>query len=252
MKHARTAVAFTALAVTALLGTPRAAALVRRLSFEEIARNGRSIVVGTVLSSSTRWGANAKMIFTDYELSVDEVWKGEPRRFVVVSFAGGTVDGKSLQVSHVPRLEVGATYVLSLNDLSRPWHSPVVGAEQGLFREVTEKATGQRILLDVDGWAVTLDAKGELARVGRAVPAAEPHTVTLRRQSEPQVDPPRATGMSAPVYADGAGRPLEAPKSRSALAASEDDVHSGAEPLTRGRLRDAFRRVLDRPGPAGK
>jgi hypothetical protein len=245
------AVALTALAAT-FLGAPTASALGRRLSFDEIARNGRSIVVGTVLSSSTRWGANAKMIFTDYELSVDEVWKGEPRRFLVVSFAGGTVDGKSILVSHVPRLEVGATYVLSLNDLSRPWHSPVVGAEQGLFREVTEKATGQRILLDVEGWAVTLDARGELARVGRSAPSDEPQTVILRRESQPPAAAPRATGMSTPVYSDGAGRPLEAPRSRTTLAATQDDVLSGAEPLTRGRLRDAFQRVLDRPAPAGK
>ncbi len=251
MKHVRSAVVPTVLALT-FAAAPPAGALGRRLSFDEIARNGRSIVVGTVLSTSTRWGSNAKMIFTDYELSVDEVWKGEPRRFVVVSFAGGTVDGKSIQVSHVPRLEVGATYVLSLNDLTRPWHSPVVGAEQGLFREVTEKATGQRILLDVEGWAVTLDAKGELARVARTVPAGEPQTVILSRASEPRASAPRATGMSEPVYSDGSGRPLEAPKSRSTLAAAEDDVLSGAEPLTRGRLRDAFRRALDRPAPAGK
>lgn len=251
MKHVRSAFVLAALAAS-LIAAPPAPALGRRLSLDEIARNGRSVVVGTVLSSSTRWGANAKMIFTDYELSVDEVWKGEPRRFLVVSFAGGTVDGKSIQVSHVPRLEVGATYVLSLNDLSRPWHSPVVGAEQGLFREVIEKATGQRILLDVEGWAVTLDAKGELARVARTAPSGEPQTVILRREVEPRAAAPRATGMSEPVYSDGAGRPLEAPRSRSTLAASQDDVLSGAEPLTRGRLHDAFRRTLDRPAPAGK
>ena len=58
--------------------TPPAHALGRKLSLDEIVQQGKSVLVGTVTCSSTRWGEGRKMIWTDYEVAVEETWKGSP------------------------------------------------------------------------------------------------------------------------------------------------------------------------------
>ncbi len=243
----------SAVGVLALLAAaPPAHGLSQKLSFEQVVQRGSTILVGTVVSSSTRWGEGHKMIWTDYELSVEEVWKGEPRRSVTLSFAGGTVEGKSVFVSHVPRLEIGGTYVLSLNDLRRLFTSPVVGAEQGLFREVTDKATGDRILLNAEEWAVGLGNDGDLRRLAPAEVADAPGVVTLRRDAPPPAQSPSARsaprGIPDAVYSDGAGNPLPAPGSGPPLAAvASRGAATGGRPLTRATLRTAVRQVLDSP-----
>jgi hypothetical protein len=227
--------------------------LSRKLSLEQVVQRGSTILVGTVVSSSTRWGEGHKMIWTDYEVSVEEVWKGDPRRSVTLSFAGGTVEGKSVLVSHVPRLEIGGTYVLSLNDLRRLFTSPVVGAEQGLFREVTDKATGDRILLNAEGWAVGLGTGGELTRLAPAEFADALDVVTLRRDAPPvgsfASERSAARGIPGAVYSDGAGNPVPAPDSGPPLAAvASRGAATGGRPLTRAALRTTVRHVLESPG----
>jgi hypothetical protein len=234
-----------------LAAAPAVGGVVQKLSFGQVVERGSTILVGTVVSSSTRWGEGHKMIWTDYEVSVEEVWKGSlPTRSVTLSFAGGTVDGKSILVTHVPRLEVGGTYVLSLNDLRRRFTSPVVGAEQGLFREVTDKTTGDRILLDAGGWAVGLGSSGDLTRLAPADFADAPDVVTLRRdaprsaQSASERSAPR--GIPGAVYSDGAGNPLPASASAPPLAAvASRGAATGGKPLTRAALRTAVRQALE-------
>lgn len=233
-----------------LAAAPQAEGLAQKLSFDQVVQRGSTILVGTVVSSSTRWGEEKKMIWTDYEVSVEEVWKGGALGTVTLSFAGGTVDGRSILVTHVPLLEVGATYVLSLNDLSRLFTSPVVGTEQGLFREVTDKATGDRILLDAEGWAVGLGAHGDLTRLAPAEAADAPDVVNLRRDvpgrasSSAERSAPR--GIAGATYSDGAGNPLPAPSNVPPLAASASrGAATGGKPLTRAAMRTAVQNVLN-------
>lgn len=229
--------------------TPPAHALGRKLSLDEIVQQGKSVLVGTVTCSSTRWGEGRKMIWTDYEVAVEETWKGSPGRLVTLSFAGGTLDGRSIVVTHVPRLAVGATYVFSLNDLERLYTSPVVGAEQGLFREATDQATGRRILLDAEGWAVGVGPGGDLLRLASAEPAEGPDTVILRRDaprlgSAGEKTAPR--GIPGAAYSDGNGKPLQPPSGLPTLsAAASSGAATGGQPLTRDALRAAVRRALE-------
>lgn len=255
MRIARGAAA--ALLFVLLAAAPPAAGLGRKLSLDQIVRQGKSVLVGTVVCASTRWGEGRKMIWTDYDVSVQETWKGSPEQVVTLSFAGGTLDGRTIAVTHVPRLSVGETYVLSLNDLTRAYTSPVVGAEQGLFREVTDQATGKRILLDADGWAVGLDREGGLMPLAFAQAAESPGTVVLRRDA-PQLGN-RAREKAAPrgipgaTYSDGSGKPLPAPSGRPTLAAAASSgPATGGQPLTRDALRTAVRSVLEPRQPADR
>lgn len=244
-----------ALLLLLLAAAPPAAALGRKLSLDQIVQQGKTVLVGTVVSTSTRWGEGKKMIWTDYEVSVEETWKGSPDRFVTLSFAGGTVDGRSIVVTHVPRLMIGATYVFSLNDLVRLFTSPVVGAEQGLFREATDSATGKRILLDADGWALGFDRQGELTRLAPTEMADAPDTVILRRDA-PQVGASASKktaqhGIPGATYSDGSGNPLPAPSGLPTLsAAASRGPATGGQPLTREALRAAVRRALEPREPA--
>ena len=223
--------------------TARVAALGARLSFAEIVQDGETIVAATITSVSTRWGAEHKMIWTDYALSVQEVWKGSPRAVLTVSFAGGTVAGESILVSHVPELEVGATYVLSLHEPGHLYASPVVGSEQGLFREVTDAESGRRILLDAEGFAVRLGADGQIVRIAAAEPALTSGKVTLRRTSLTGVRPP---SIADPTYRDGQGRLLPAPTSQPSRAArTSAAAQESGFPLTRAALKAAVRQVVE-------
>lgn len=244
-----------ALLLLLLAEAPPAAALGRRLSLDQIVRQGKTVLVGTVVCSQTRWGEGRKMIWTDYEVSVEETWKGGPDRSVTLSFAGGTLEGRTIAVTHVPRLAVGATYVFSLNDLARLYTSPVIGAEQGLFREATDQATGKRILLDADGWAVGLGPVGELIRVASTEPAGAPEVVILRRDA-PQLGTAagaktRPRGIAGATYSDGSGRALKAPSGLPTLAATASSgAATGGQLLTRDALRAAVRRILEPQEPA--
>jgi hypothetical protein len=239
------------LLVLSLAAARPAAALGRNLSFDEVVTQGRTVLVGTVLSESTRWGEGRKMIWTDYRVAVDEAWKGSPGAVVVLSFAGGAVDGQSILVTHVPRLAVGTTYFFSLHDLSRLYTSPVVGADQGLLREATDLATGSRVFVDEGGSVIGLGSDGTLARVAFAVPGAAANTVTLLRPAPSLGRGPGARGargIPGAVYSDGTGKPLEAPSRPPALApaAASGGVATGGLPATRDSLRSAVQRALDR------
>lgn len=239
-----------ALLLLLLAAAPRAEALGRRLSLDQIVQQGKTVLVGTVVCASTRWGEGRKMIWTDYDVSVEETWKGGPDRVVTLRFAGGTLEGRTISVTHVPRLSVGETYVFSLNDLARAYTSPVVGAEQGLFREATDQATGKRILLDADGWAVGLDREGALTPLAFAEKAESPGAVVLRRDA-PQLgtrarDKAVPRGIPGATYSDGSGRPLPAPSGLPILAPSAlSGAATGGQPLTRDALRAAVRRILE-------
>jgi hypothetical protein len=226
-----------------------AAALSRKLDLSQIVTQGKSVLVGNVLSSSTRWGEGKKMIWTDYEVFVEETWKGSPGKVVTLSFAGGTVDGRTIIVSHVPRLKVGGTYVFSLEKLDELYASPVVGSEQGLLREVTDGVTGRRILVDVDGWAVGFDSRGELTRLAPTEAADGPDTVILRRAAPlpgaATGKKPARSGFQEATYSDGAGKPLPAPAGLPTLsAAASRGPATGGQPLTREALRTAVRALL--------
>lgn len=245
-----------ALLLLLLAAAPPAAALGRKLSLDQIVQQGKTVLVGTVVSTSTRWGEGKKMIWTDYVVSVEEAWKGSPGRVVTLSFAGGTVDGRSIIVTHVPWLKVGGTYVFCLEELDQLYASPVIGSEQGLFREVTDKGTGQRILLDADGWAVGFDRQGALTRLAPAEAADAPDTVILRRDAPQLGSASQKTarhGITGATYSDGTGNPLPTPSNLPTLAASASrGPATGGKPLTRDALRAAVRRVLEPHEPAGR
>jgi hypothetical protein len=236
----------------AVLWVVPSTAAVRRVSLEECVRDADRVFVGTVSGISTRWGDSGKMIWTDYFFQVEEVWKGKGEDYLTVSVAGGTVGNQSILLSHVPTFDLHATYVVFAYDNARLVAEGVVGVEQGLFREVTDASSGQKVILDDYGYLMEKGRdgcirRGRLTRPLEGGLKAEILTAEeLKAQQsafEKQYDHP---AMPRPVYRDASGAPMEAPPlSRSESAAKPMAVPG--QPLTRDDLRAYTFKVLSTP-----
>jgi hypothetical protein len=70
-----------------------------QLSFEELVDHSETIVSGQVTRSWAAWDDEHKFIWTHYEVTVSAVHKGTPGATVVVSEAGGTLDGRVMTIA---------------------------------------------------------------------------------------------------------------------------------------------------------
>lgn len=117
------------------------------------------VVVATVERREVGWNARRTLITTEYLLRIDDRLKGTESRGLKVTMPGGTLDGVTHDTCLTVDLEPGARYLLFLDDLVVPTLSPIVGADQGAFREVRDPAsqkawvgaTGGRRVLALDG-----------------------------------------------------------------------------------------------------
>lgn len=114
-----------------------------KLSVEQLTDRAAAIVVGTVVSRRAEWehSGASKLIITKITIAIEQSVKGSVAGTLVVDVVGGTIGDQTLTVSDIPEFRVGDRDVLFLN-LHPHAVSPLVGANQGLFRVITESATG--------------------------------------------------------------------------------------------------------------
>ena len=192
----------------ALFLAPTAAALSRGIPLDEVFTRGEAVFVGTVVSTRAVWGEGRKMIWTEYTFDVREAWKGEGGTRRVLRVAGGRLDGEAIQLSHVPSFEVGGTYVVSAYGNEHLYASPVVGTEQGMFRQVVEETTGETLLVDAEGQRLERDGSGRLLRGRPSEAGSLPGLVRLVSDQELVLRSPASSGarkLSEPTYRDAAG-----------------------------------------------
>lgn len=151
---------------TLFMSYPAEAARVQRLSLSDLKDGAETIVIGVVTEITTRNGANANVVWTDYLLSVQETLKGTlTGAETIVSFAGGETSTLSVGISGIPRLSLGVRYVLFLlpdND----YVSATIGWGQGIYT-VEQVASGSgttSLLVDFDGQPLELDSQREIFR----------------------------------------------------------------------------------------
>lgn len=200
----------TSLLVLPLLSPP-AAAISREVPLDEVFTRGEAVFVGKVASTRAVWGEGKKMIWTEYAFEVRETWKGEAGPSRVVRVAGGRLDGKAIVLSHVPVFDVGGTYVVSAYGNDYLYASPVVGTEQGMFREVVEEASGETLLVDASGRRLERDGTGRLRRGRPSEPGSQAGFVRLVPVTELALRASRSAPPSlAPlVYRDDSGNVVE-------------------------------------------
>jgi hypothetical protein len=85
-----------------------------QLSFEELVDRSESIVSGHVTRSWAAWDAEHKFIWTHYEVAVSAIHKGTPGATVVVSEAGGTLDGRVMTIAGTVTYQAGENVLVFL------------------------------------------------------------------------------------------------------------------------------------------
>jgi hypothetical protein len=114
-----------------LLVWPLRATTVRSLDLDGLVATASTIVVGTVESSRTHWGAEGRLILTEHTIRVEETLKGAPSGAVRFTTVGGTIDDLTLHVSGMPVFETGEEAVVFLEEAGA--YRTVVGMGQGKF-----------------------------------------------------------------------------------------------------------------------
>jgi hypothetical protein len=144
-------VRITVVALLILLSFPawQTSAMVRRLTFREVVAGADLVFFGQVVGQECRFGPGQKMIFTDVTFAVHEVvvhreGSEPPAPTLVLSFAGGSLEGQGFSVSDVPSFVTGEDYVVFTRWSGKQYASPVVGSTQGLFPVMEDDRTGER------------------------------------------------------------------------------------------------------------
>ncbi len=235
-----------ALLVLPLLFAPPAPALSREIPLDEVFTAGEAVFVGTVVSARAVWGEGKKMIWTEYTFDVRETWKGEGAARRTVRVAGGKLDGKAIQLSHVPTFETGGTYVVSAYGNAHLYGSPVVGTEQGMFREVLEETSGETLLVDVEGRRLEKDRSGHLRRGRPSEPGSTRGLVRLVSDRELALRSSESgpKKLPEPVYRDAAGNVVAKAPARVTLPPNGVPLRLDGATVTISSLREHVTRLL--------
>jgi hypothetical protein len=121
-----------AIAALVCIAIPCAATLIKEVTFEDLVASSTQIVSGHVTRSWTSWGSEHKLIWTRYEVAVDDVIAGEPASTVVMSEPGGVLDGQGMRVESAVRYTIGEHVVLFLQQYPGG-DKRTVGWSQGKF-----------------------------------------------------------------------------------------------------------------------
>ena len=162
----------TLLAVLATAWPETASATRFSLTLGDLLSRADLVFVGVPISSAGRYN-EAGVIVTDVTLRVEAPLKGaallaDPSQ-VTLEFAGGAVDATTVRVSDVPEIRTGRRYVMMVRYDGRPYVSPVVGLDQGIFLVRTEPATNRQFVMTLSGRFITAVDEGRIVTGSRAV-----------------------------------------------------------------------------------
>ena len=139
---------------------PGHATTLQRLGLDDMIQKSTAIVRGTV--QKTYSAVHNSVIYTHYQVSVSEVWKGSIGAKIDIAVPGGLVNGVRETYSGAPTFLDGHEYLLYLWT-SKTGLTQVIGLSQGLFELLpnssgetvaTRGATGER-MVDEAGQEVT-------------------------------------------------------------------------------------------------
>ena len=113
----------------------------QRLGLDDMIQKSTAIVRGTVQQTCS--AVHNSVIYTHYEVSVTEVWKGLVGSKVDVAVPGGVVKGMRETYAGAPSFANGHEYVLYLWT-SKSGLTQVIGLSQGLF-DVRPNSSGETV-----------------------------------------------------------------------------------------------------------
>jgi hypothetical protein len=119
------------------------ASIIRTMELAELTAAADQIVVADVLSAGSAWDNGHRNIYSTFEISVQESWKGTPpaNGRIKIRQLGGTVGEIEMTVLGMPRFTPGERALLFLRQ------AHVVGMGQGK-RQLHWDSTGNRWMAD--------------------------------------------------------------------------------------------------------
>ena len=196
---------------TFLIMTATVSAGVKLVQLHELPGLAEVVIEGTVIEKTGRWDNRGIMINTHYTIKVRTVIKGEAPDTMELRFAGGTVEGQSIHVTHTPQLEVGQAYIL-FNYANKGYSVPTVGHEQGVFKVIRDTRSKQDRIVDYHGYQIErtigqqrlirgrltrVDAQGALVQRQVTQQIASPPLKPSVRDAEGNIVPQDTTAMAA-------------------------------------------------------
>lgn len=119
--------------------------------FDELVSRAEIIFEGEVTGLQSQWigeGAQHRIV-TFVTFKVDDALKGAPGNTYSMRMLGGTVDGRTMEVTDAPKFKVGDRNVLFVENNGSQF-IPLVGIQHGRFR-VQKDPTGRDILVTGEG-----------------------------------------------------------------------------------------------------
>jgi hypothetical protein len=105
--------------ITVLGVAENTAALMLKMSLEELTLGADTIIVGQVLHRKSHWNKDKTDIFTQTVISAKESLKGIANSGkIVISVPGGTIGDTTVEVTDVPDFSVGEKVVIFINPLT--------------------------------------------------------------------------------------------------------------------------------------
>ena len=123
--------------------------------FDELVGRAEIIFEGEVTGLQSQWiGEGAKhRIVTFVTFKVDDALKGAPGTTYSMRMLGGTVDGRTMEVTDAPKFKVGDRDFLFVENNGSQF-IPLVGIQHGRFR-VQKDLTGRDTLVTGEGHSLT-------------------------------------------------------------------------------------------------
>ena len=105
--------------ILAILAVPALATLVPQVTLEQMAGEAQFVVHGKVTRKWSAWDSGGQMIWSHYQLQLEEALKGSPGNSLVVSEPGGIVGDQGISIAGTPEYDVGDEVVLLV------WRTPL-------------------------------------------------------------------------------------------------------------------------------
>ena len=120
-------------------------------NFDELVGRAQIIFEGEVTALQSQWigeGAEHRIV-TFVTFKVDDTLKGDPGASYSIRMLGGTVDGRTMEVTDAPKFKVGDHDILFVENNGSQF-IPLVGIRHGRFR-VQKDQVGRDTLITGDG-----------------------------------------------------------------------------------------------------
>ena len=165
---ARAVSALVAVAASAVTGVT--AAVVPRITLEEMTGAAEVIVLGRVERAEAAWSDDGRIIVTQVEVAVERAIHGGPRARVGFEVPGGRIGEQILVASGAPVFRAGDRVVLFLGPQeggggsAAPGRLAIIGWNQGAIRVERDRATGRDLVRPQVADTVRLDRDGKPVR----------------------------------------------------------------------------------------